>query len=365
MSFTSLDALLDSTKIIPFYQDRSNVDPENLFPTSVELHWTSNCNYDCIHCSYGSRRLSKGFLSKKITSCLIDNLIEIGCKAVYLSGGGEPTVMKGWDQYSKKLIQSGVEVALITNGVALNDIFSDTLSSMNYIAASIYSTHESRYKEITGSRFFKEQFGLPKKIKKSNSSVIIGARCVLNKINFDEVYDIYKMAINSGFDYVIFIPAVDYEGRGEELGQKLIESIKENIQNSLDSFDHSRTNVLSLLQKGISYYNRNHYLETIPKKSEGCKVIQMRSSAFVNYNGGVYLCQPDIGNNELEIGNLNDSTFKQIWNSDKHHKVIKKLHNRWNQGLCGNCRSIAFNQKIYQYDENTEVDANMKRDPFL
>jgi len=91
----------------------------------------------------------------------------------------------------------------------------------------------------------------------------------------------------------------------------------------------------------------------------------MRSSAFVNYNGGVYLCQPDIGNNELEIGNLNDSTFKQIWNSDKHHKVIKKLHNRWNQGLCSNCRSIAFNQKIYQYDENTEVDANMKRDPFL
>jgi len=365
MSFTSLNVLLDSSKIIPFYKDRCDQQVKNFAPVSVELHWTSNCNYDCVHCSYGSRRKTKGYLSEKIVCSLIDDLVEMGCQSVYFSGGGEPTVITGWDRHAASLINNGIEVALITNGVAIRDKVIPVVDQMNYIAVSIYSTHESRYKEITGSRFFKEQFGLPKKIKKKHSSVIIGARCVVNKINFDEVYSIYKMAINSGFDYVIFIPAVDYEGCGEELDQKLIEYVKEDIQNNFDYFDHSRTNVLSLLQKDVSHYDRNHYLETIHKKLEGCKAIQMRSSAFVNYDGGVYLCQPDIGNSDLEIGNLNENIFKKIWNSDKHHQVIKKLHNRWNQGLCNNCRSIAFNQKIYQYEESAEVDTNIKRDPFL
>ena len=361
-----LSQLLDSKKIVPFYRERKDKTDEELPPISVELHWTSNCNYDCVHCSYGSRRKTKGYLNKEMTEAVVDDLIKMECQAVYLSGGGEPTVLSGWERYAEKFINSGVEVALITNGVAIKEKHLPVIRKMNYVAVSIYSTEEERYNKITDSRFFNEQFSLPKKIKQEVYSVIVGARCVLNEVNFDEVYEIYATAIDSGFDYVIFIPAVDYEGRGVVLEQSWVDHVGQQIKENLDRFDHDRTNVKSLVNKKVSHYMINDYRENIPVSVEGCKSIQIRGSVFVNYNGGVYLCQPDIGDAQYEIGNLGENKFSEIWNSEKHHRVIEQLNHRYDSGRCRNCRSIAFNQSIYEDDSGVlGNDMLIKQDPFV
>jgi radical SAM protein with 4Fe4S-binding SPASM domain len=347
MSFKSLDVLLNQNKIIPHYDSRVGIIKRNIFPISAELHWTSNCNYDCIHCSYGSRRQTTNYLTSEIIKILVQDLISMNCKAVYLSGGGEPTVIKKWDNYVEQLIAGGTEVSLITNGIAVLDRHVKTIRSMNYIAVSVYSTQEERYKEITGSKFFNRQFSLPKKIRSIESSVIVGARCVLNKINYDELYEIYCAAINAGFDYIIFIPAVDYEGKGVFLEDGWIDHVKKNIIKMFDEFDHSRTNVKSLLKKKVNHYSDSNYLDGITCDGrKSCNSIKIGSGVFFNYDGGVYLCQPDIGNKELEIGNLNVNRFIDIWNSDRHYQVMKILNKRWSNGNCKNCRSIAFNKAI-------------------
>ena len=346
MIFKSLDALLNTNKIIPHYEGRIDVDKKNIFPISAEFHWTSNCNYDCIHCSYGSRRQTTSYLKSDIIEALIQDLINMNCKAVYLSGGGEPTVIKKWDQNTEQLVSGGLEVALITNGIAVLDKHIDTVRKMNYVAVSVYSTQEERYKEITESKFFDRQFSLPKKIKNSKSSTIIGARCVLNKINYDELYEIYCATIDAGFDYIIFIPAVDYEGAGIFLEDRWIEHVQNDIKEKFDNFDHTRTNVKSLLKKKVKHYSDNYLGDMTNASLESCHSLKVGTGAFFNYDGGVYLCQPDIGNKELEIGNLNDKRFIDIWNSDRHYEVIKMLNKRWSGGNCKNCRSIAFNKAI-------------------
>ena len=365
MSFKSLDILLNPDKIIPFYNGRINVDSMVLAPVSAEFHWTSNCNYDCIHCSYGSRRKTKNYLSSEIIENLIKDLKDMNCKAVYLSGGGEPTIVKKWNEYTERLIHGGVEVALITNGVSIRDKHINTVKKMNYVAVSVYSTIEERYKNITKSKFFNQQFSLPEKIK-DNSSVIVGARCVLNKDNYDELYEIYCTAINAGFDYIIFIPAVDYEGRGVFIEDRWIDHVKKDIKKMFKKFDHTRTNVGSLLKKKINHYNGGTYLNDITDSGlELCSSIRIGSGVFFNYDGGVYLCQPDIGNKELEIGNLHDNYFRDIWNSDRHNKIIKMLNKRWRGGNCKNCRSIAFNKAIDNYCSNTANTISVETDYFL
>jgi radical SAM protein with 4Fe4S-binding SPASM domain len=347
MSFKSLDVLLNPNKIIPHYDSRINAAKKIDFPISAEFHWTSNCNYDCTHCSYGSRRQTTNYLTNKVIEKLIQDLIDMGCKAVYLSGGGEPTIVKKWDVYTDKLVSGGVEVALITNGVAVRDKHLDSIRKMNYIAVSVYSTKENRYKEITGSKFFDQQFSLPKKINNCKSYSIVGARCVLNKTNYDELYEIYCAAIDAGFDYIIFIPAVDYEGTGIFLEDRWIEYVQNKIRKMFDKFDHTRTNVKSLLEKKVNHYIGSNYLDSITSAgSELCSAIKIGSGVFFNYDGGVYLCQPDIGNKELEIGNLNDNNFMDIWGSNRHYEVIKMLNKRWSSGNCKSCRSIAFNKAI-------------------
>jgi len=361
-----LDKLLDRRKIVPFYRERNVASLNVLPPVSVEFHWTSNCNYDCVHCSYGSRRKSTSFLDANTIDSLVDDLISLRCKAVYLSGGGEPTVVKGWDQYSSKLVDHGIEVALITNGVAIKEKHLPEVRRMNYVAVSVYSTFEERYKKITDSNFFEGQFSLPMKVKAQPTNTVVGARCVLNDINSDEVFLIYNKAVESGFDYIIFIPAVDYEGRGVVLANDNAERVQNTIREKMDLFDLNRTNVSSLMSRGVSHYEKNDYRSSLPLPVSGCKAIQIRSGAFVNYDGGVYLCQPDIGNKDLEIGNLRDNGFKKIWNSERHLGVLDLLNSRYGEGSCKNCRSIAFNQAMYEEDIGLNADkVGSILDPFL
>jgi len=366
MSFKSLDVLLNPNKIIPHYTDRISLSKSIPFPVSAEIHWTSNCNYDCTHCSYGSRRKTTNYLKGEIIETLISDLVGIGCNAVYLSGGGEPTIVKKWGVYADSLISSGVELALVTNGVAIGERHLKTVRKMNYIAVSVYSTKEHRYKKITGSNSFDQQFSLPNKIKDRECRAIVGARCVLNEDNHDELYEIYCSAIDAGFDYIIFIPAVDYEDRGVSLELKWIESVQIDIKKMLDKFDHSRTNVMSLLKKKVSHYDNDNYLDgMLVDSSESCSAIKIGSSVFFNYDGGVYLCQPDIGNKELEIGNLNDKRFIDIWNSNKHHEIIEILNRRWSNANCKSCRSIAFNKAINSHRLHPVNIKSINTDYFL
>ncbi len=220
MSVIDIKKLLSTEKFIPFYAERKSQPLLALPPIAVELHWTSDCNYDCIHCSYGSRRQSKGRLSSECIQSVIDDLISMNTSAVYLSGGGEPTVVKGWNSYARQLLDSGVKVALITNGVALQSTQVDDLSRMDYVAVSVYSTNESEYKQITDSHFFDRQWTAPGLIKSGKGKAIVGARCVINKINHTNIINIYLKVRESGYDYIIFIPAIDYEGRGVGLGHE-------------------------------------------------------------------------------------------------------------------------------------------------
>jgi len=364
-SGVDVNNLLSPLKIIPFYLKFSDPVKDKLSLISAEFHWTSNCNYDCVHCSYGSRRQTTNYLKREIIENLIHDLIDMKCKAIYLSGGGEPTTIKKWNYYADKLMSSGIEVALITNGVAIQEKHIITIQNMNYIAISVYSTKEERYKRITGSNAFAQQFSLPSKLKNNVSRIIVGARCVINRINYDELYKIYCSAIEAGFDYIIFIPVVDYECRGVVLEEKWVELVKKNIEDNIDKFDHKRTNVKSLMNRSVSHYYRNNYLDDFSNNTAECSAINIGSGVFFNYDGGVYLCQPDIGNVDLEIGNLNDDRFINIWNSSRHKKVLKKLNRRWRDGKCANCRSIAFNKAIHDHQQKPVNIENINLDYFL
>ena len=144
---------------------------------------------------------------------------------------------------------------------------------------------------------------------------------------------------------------------GTGLKAELVELVKKNIKENFDKFDHTRTNVQSLLEKKVLHYSGDSYLNQVVKTEDKCNAINIASSVFFNYDGGVYLCQPDIGNQELEIGNLNNDRFIDIWNSSKHKEVINTLDKRWSSGNCKNCRSIAYNKAIYDYKEN-QIDLN-------
>lgn len=360
LSGINLQHLLSPSKFLPVYLSRINCDPTKLPPYSIELHLTASCNYKCYHCSYSDRNANPIFLKKEIIKSLIDTLSNdlIPCGA-YFSGGGEPTTLKDWDKYIATLHGRGISVALVTNGSLIRDTHLETISKLTYIAISIYSTRESTYRKITGGNAFEVQFALPGKIKGLKSKTIVGARCVINEFNCDEITDIYKKAIDSGYDYVIFIPEIDYEKRGITLSDKLINELLETT--SKTSFDDKRTNLNNLISNRFHYYSGYQDVASF-----GCHSIRLRTNAFVNYDGGVYLCQPHIGNLEFCIGNLNTGSLSDIWNGKQHLSVIEKLSDEYACNKCANCRSISHNKAVSRYLQTGDnIPFTVFKDSFL
>lgn len=360
-----LKQLLSNKKFIPIYKRRREANINSLGPVAVEFHWTSSCNYRCMHCSYSERRESPYLLSGDVISSVIDDLISLKTCGVYLSGGGEPTTVRDWGTYARKLMDGGIDVALITNGVALQESDLGVLRGMNYIAVSIYSTDEDGYHRITGGRNFENQFILPSVIKCGDSGVIVGARCVLNKINYRQIVSIYKEAVASDFDYIIFIPAVDYERREVHLRPKEMETLKEILRENYNVFDPSRTNIDDLIKRKIHHYEPVDYRKGFPESPAECKTSVLRGNAFINYDGGIYLCQPHIGDEAYSIGNVNKNRFRDAWNSTRHTEVIKLLNKQFSGGLCKNCRSINFNKAAYEYDYNFAAASGIPEDCFI
>ena len=107
-----------------------------------------------------------------------------------------------------------------------------------------------------------------------------------------------------------------------------------------------------MIKLDVNHYQENNYLENLTQQPDGCKCIQIGTSAFINYDGGVYLCQPDIGNKSLQIGNVNDQHFSQIWRSELHKQVVDNLNIRYDNGQCEHCRSISYNRVIYAFNED-------------
>ena len=111
--------LLNSNKILFHYgkmlEDISR-GRTDFNPVAIEIHPTAMCNHRCTHCSYKERNESRASIRKDVMDQLVNSIIKMGIRAVYFSGGGEPTLYPGLREYIEKLYAHKVECSIITNG---------------------------------------------------------------------------------------------------------------------------------------------------------------------------------------------------------------------------------------------------------
>jgi radical SAM protein with 4Fe4S-binding SPASM domain len=337
-----LRQLLNPEKVIWPYSEREN--HTSLAPFSLELHLTSFCNYNCYHCSYQNRRSNLLVVNESNIKKLVSDIIDMEINGVYWSGGGEPTTIENFPTYIEEIANSKTEQALITNGILIHDQWISLLKRFNYIAISFQASKNSTYKKITGHNLRDRLYSNVRKLRGVLEDTILGARCVINRHNYKEVGQIYKDAKDLGFDYLIFIPAVDYEGRGDvELDIEEQDCLIEIVKDLAPSLDDSFTNLKRMMSLGVSHYKKDE------KGGFPCYANYIRGTGFINYDGGVWLCQPHIGNPKYCIGNINKHRLIEIWNSEMHCKVIELLDVEHKRGNCRNCRSIAYNNVLHNY----------------
>ena len=69
---------------------------------------------------------------------IVEDLVNMGVKAVTFSGGGELFLYKPLLEVSKKLIDSGIQIASLTNGSKLEGELAEYFAHKWYMAPHIY-----------------------------------------------------------------------------------------------------------------------------------------------------------------------------------------------------------------------------------
>jgi radical SAM protein with 4Fe4S-binding SPASM domain len=86
-------------------------------PLSGVWELTLRCNMSCLHCGSRAGKSRQDELSIDEHLRVADDLAELGCKMITLSGG-EPLLRKEWPLVAARLVSHGVAVNMITNGFA-------------------------------------------------------------------------------------------------------------------------------------------------------------------------------------------------------------------------------------------------------
>lgn len=124
-------------------------------PLSVAWEITLACNMNCMHCgqSAGETRLNE--LTTKEALNLCEELQNLNTEIVNLTGG-EPILRKDWKEIGKKIRDLGIDLSLLTNGLAINDEIVYFLRELEVYAMAISldggtpKTHDS-IRRINGS----------------------------------------------------------------------------------------------------------------------------------------------------------------------------------------------------------------------
>lgn len=355
MKDIQLNDLLNSNKILFHYGkyiEGIAKGKSDYNPISIEIHPTAKCNHRCIHCSYKERNECRVSLDKEVMEKLIDSIINMGIKAVYFSGGGEPTLYPKLKDYIVKLHDAGVETAIITNGSYFEKAgLIDIAYMLNYIAISVPAIDPVTFKKITGSELLENVLSLPAKIKAvhKDKSPILGARIVLTNLNYMYVPDFMTVLKDREYDYALFKVIRDYEDNGQGLSDTAVSDLK-SIISETKNVDNRFTNINSIFD-----YRKK------PEFKNKCWANQFGMIANVSMDGKVYPNIVEIDKPEFCIGDLNKNTLEEIWNSERHIAVKEKSNEKWLRGECVNCRCIAYNKIINEINDRLPHEY----DPFI
>jgi radical SAM protein with 4Fe4S-binding SPASM domain len=312
---------------------------------------TNRCNLRCQHCYIEAE---DDFYRHELTTEEAKRFIEDLARMqvpVLLFSGGEPLLRPDIMELGRLAHRSGLRPVLSTNGTLITaDVAKEIKEAgFQYVGISIDGL------PATHDRFRRKEGAFEQAIKGiracKNENIKAGIRFTVNRANQADLPGILDIVEQEGIPRFCMYHLV-YAGRGRDLmnmdtdRQEKLRILDLLIDRTLDF--HRRGIEVEILTTdnhadGIYIYKRIKNLA--PERSdEVVKLLQMHGGcsagtkfANVDPRGNVHPCQFW---QDYKVGNVKETPFSQIWNSDDPLMVMLRNKSDHLKGRCGKC---AFN----------------------
>ena len=320
------------------------------YPVYVEIGPTNACNHNCVFCALDWVGSDKTFIDKDVMSSTLEDMAKNGVKSIMFAGEGEPLLHKNIGLFTQKAKQSGLDVAITTNGVPFTKSkIEQCMPNLSWIRFSIDAGTAKTYSEIHGTKetdFNKLINNVEESVnfkQKNNLETVIGAQFLLMPKNLNEVQTFAKLFKKIGVDNVQIKPYSQHPSSINKLvinykdyapvGEKLKELNSDNFQVFF------REETMGRL-KGVTYTE--------------CYGLPFFS--LIDAKANVLPCNLFYNNEKFTYGNLYKNSFSQIWEGEQRKEVIERLKEKGVSECREGCRLDVINRYLHRIKNPEEHD---------
>lgn len=335
---------------------------EQIVPTQVQLIISDLCNQDCGFCAYRQSGYTANELFtfdstlsvvghnnpvRMIEHCKVDEILQdvhdMGIKAVQFTGGGEPTVHPQFADIYQRTLNLGLTPALVTNGVLLDKHIERVVHSA-WVRISVDASTPAMYaniRRVSEGQFHRVWCNISKlvdaKRERDARNLAIGVGYVVTQDNWHGVMEFARRAKAAGVDNIrisaVFQPDdEEYFSSFYDGASRLCKDVEELETPDFKVFNLFGDRVQDLRDHSPDY--------------EFCGYQQ-----FNTYIGGdlnVYRCCVQSYSTHGLIGSLKHQTFRELWFSQEKTDDFDSFDAR-------NCERCQFNSKnrtiLYAIDD--------------
>ena len=298
-------------------------------PIHVRIKPTNVCNHNCWYCAYRAKDLQLGedmnvrdFIPKEKMFEIIEDLSEMRVKAVTFSGGGEPFCYQYFLETVKKLSETNIKFAALTNGSKLTgeiaDLFAHNASWLRVSMDACNDENYSKQRSVKEGEFSKVIKNI-ENFQKLEGSCFLGVSLIVNRENYNDIYDFVKLLKNIGVNSVKISPCIiSNDGQENNKYHEIIfENVRTGIHSVISDFSGSDFEIFD------SYHTQ---LESFEKDYAWCPYQQILP--IIGADQKIYSCQDKAYTKPGTIGSIENKRFKDFWFSDKNKffKINPSVH---------------------------------------
>lgn len=295
-------------------------DERILPPIHIRIKPTNICSHNCWYCAYkadnlqlGKDMVQKDYIPKEKMMEIINDLVEMGVKAVTFSGGGDPFCYPYLTDAVKKLSLSPVKFASLTNGSRLHGEVAEIFAHYGtWLRISIDGWDDESYAKYRGVKVgeFTKVMKNIENFKKLAGDCYLGISLIVDKQNAGHIYDFIGRLKNIGVNSVKVSPCiVSNEGaENNAYHAPFFDQVKESTREAVADFSDGHFEI----------FDSYHALDDKFKKDyDWCPYLQILPVIGADLN--IYPCQDKAYNlEEGLIGSIKEQRFKDFWFSDKN-----------------------------------------------
>ena len=295
-------------------------------PVHVRIKPMNPCNHDCWYCAYHDENLQLGNLMnykdkmprEKLME-IIDDIAEMGGRAVTFSGGGEPLIYPHIAEAVNKLGHHGIKVATLTNGSHLHGEIAEAFAKHGtWIRISIDGWNAESYSKIRNVKImeFDKVLNNIKGFANLNSACVLGINYIVDNQNYSHVLEFSRVMKDIGVNH-LKIMGVIISNNGRESNayhEKFRDSVHEQIKQA-ESLEDEKFKI-------IDHYHE--FSERFDKGYTTCPSIKFLT--IIGADCKVYACQDKAYTEQGLLGSIEKRRFKDFWLSEENSKRMGEIN---------------------------------------